>query len=209
MRLAMVIAIALAGVRVRGADLRPLEVVISTEPGLPAVARQELLREASTIWREAGIRLAWVDDDGVSNGRLRVSVGRRLAGSTHGGRWTVGELLRFDDGTAVAVASIARAEAVVEAAGTGRAQGFPAAVVQHRVGVVLGRAVAHEIGHYLLDGAPHTRHGLMRAAFQPREFIDLRSGTFEVDDVSRRLIQVRGRTPSLAGAIAPGSGASD
>lgn len=207
-RFAMVVAIALPGVRVRGVESIPLEVAISTAPELPAVARQELLREASTIWRNAGIRLTWVEDDGVSPGRLRVSVGRRPVGSTHEGRWTVGELLRFDDGTAVAAASITRAEAVVEAAGTGRAHGSPSSVVQHRLGVVLGRAVAHEIGHYLLDGAPHTAHGLMRATFQPGEFTDLRDGTFWLDDASRRRIQARLGAPTLAGATSMGSGAA-
>jgi hypothetical protein len=98
----------------------------------------------------------------------------------------------------MAVASIARAEVIVHAAGTGPAHVSPESVVQHRVGVVLGRAVAHEIGHYLLGSSAHARHGLMRASFQPREFADLRSGTFEVDDASRRLVHERFRVADRA-----------
>ena len=50
------------------------------------------------------------------------------------------------------------------------------------LGVVLGRAVAHEIGHYLLGGE-HARAGLMRSTFDPREFVDVRDRIFQLDHV--------------------------
>jgi hypothetical protein len=37
---------------------------------------------------------------------------------------------------------------------------------------VLGRAVAHEIGHYLLATATHANRGLMRASIDASEFAD-------------------------------------
>jgi len=46
---------------------------------------------------------------------------------------------------------------------------------------VLGRAVAHEIGHYLLHTNTHAPYGLMRANIDAREFADLRAGTFRLD----------------------------
>ena len=49
-----------------------------------------------------------------------------------------------------------------------------------RLGVVLGRAVAHEIGHYLL-GPTHASHGLMRANIDVREFADVTSRAFLLD----------------------------
>jgi hypothetical protein len=51
--------------------------------------------------------------------------------------------------------------------------------------------VAHEVGHYLLNSGAHAGHGLMRAAFQPREFTDLRVGTFALDEQSRRRVLAR------------------
>jgi hypothetical protein len=36
----------------------------------------------------------------------------------------------------------------------------------------LGRALAHEIGHYLLGTGAHTERGLMRARFAPLEFVE-------------------------------------
>jgi hypothetical protein len=46
---------------------------------------------------------------------------------------------------------------------------------------VLGRALAHEIGHFLLGTRTHAERGLMRAQFTAKEFVDLRPGTFTLD----------------------------
>ena len=55
------------------------------------------------------------------------------------------------------------------------------AVNEMRLGIVLGRALAHEIGHHLLDTPTHARSGLMRPGFNAFEFTDLRDGTFALD----------------------------
>jgi hypothetical protein len=191
---AAVIAIAVA--HPRGAEPTGVEVVLTTPHDLSDTARQALTREADTIWRDAGVRLTWVDPRAArtaSQPVLRVIVGRSQ--DRHADATVVGELLRFDNGDATAVASIDRAAAIVRAAGGGAAHGLPDAVVQHRLGTVLGRAVAHEIGHYLLNSAAHASHGLMRARFQPGEFTDLRRGAFELDAASRRRLQPRLEPP--------------
>jgi hypothetical protein len=50
------------------------------------------------------------------------------------------------------------------------------------LGYVLGRAVAHEIGHSLL-GARHAETGLMQAAFTPGQMVDRLSGSFSLTPV--------------------------
>jgi hypothetical protein len=57
----------------------------------------------------------------------------------------------------------------------------PTAMQDQRLGLVLGRAVSYEIGHYLLQTSTHATRGLMRARIDAREFADLRSGTFRLD----------------------------
>jgi hypothetical protein len=96
----------------------------------------------------------------------------------------VGELLRFSDSSAIALASIAAALRIV--------QGDPerqlldlTAMHQYKLGIVLGRAVAHEIGHYLLQTNDHAEYGLMRASIDAREFADLRTGAFRLDRESQ------------------------
>jgi hypothetical protein len=62
---------------------------------------------------------------------------------------------------------------------------------QYKLGVVLGRAVAHEIGHYLLESSWHARYGLMRATIDAREFADLRTGSFRLDRESQAHLAAR------------------
>ena len=62
------------------------------------------------------------------------------------------------------------------------------AVNERRLGVVLGRALAHEIGHHLLDTPTHARSGLMRPHFDALEFTNLRDGTFALDGRRRLLV---------------------
>jgi hypothetical protein len=71
-----------------------------------------------------------------------------------------------------------------------------------RLGVVLGRAVSHEIGHYLLQTDTHATRGLMRARIDAREFADLRSGTFYLDRAAETHMAVLAASgASSAGAV--------
>ena len=106
-----------------------------------------------------------------------------------GPHWTVGELLRFDGTSAIAVASITGAERVVDETGLFRLVDFPA-FYEHRLGLVLGRAVAHEIGHYVLQTNTHAQYGLMRANIDAREFADLRADSFRLDPAADAYLAV-------------------
>ena len=84
---------------------------------------------------------------------------------------------------ALAIASITGARRIVEESQL-ELRELP--VLRDRVlGIVLGRAVAHEIGHYLLRTNTHASHGLMRANIDAREFSDLRSSAFRLDKAAQ------------------------
>jgi hypothetical protein len=59
----------------------------------------------------------------------------------------------------------------------------------YQLGLVLGRAVAHEIGHYLLATRTHADQGLMRASIAAHEFADPGAKTFMLDEVAGRWIR--------------------
>jgi hypothetical protein len=161
-----------------------LEILLTIAPSLPAAARAPLLDEATRIWRSQGVTIDWLSTTAplrATNRSLRVLViPRRGPVARQNESLAVGELLGPGKGHAVAIVSIEAAERLVEEA---RPPGFPllAPMDHRRLGLVLGRAVAHEIGHYLLDTPTHARHGLMRPRFDAREFSDLRPGTFTLD----------------------------
>jgi hypothetical protein len=177
-----------------------LRLTVSDE--LPVGSRGALTSEAETIWRRGHIRLRWLaggaePDTGPT---LRVLVTPRSVTSVDGPRWPVGELLRFDGTSAIAIASITGAQRIVEESRRYRLIDLPE-LHEHRLGVVLGRAVAHEIGHFLLKTNTHATEGLMRASIDAREFADLRAGTFRLDEAAvahMAAIAARSAVPDLS-----------
>jgi hypothetical protein len=57
-----------------------------------------------------------------------------------------------------------------------------ATIVQHEIliGRALGRALSHELGHYLLKSKVHTPHGLMRATWTSDELFSNDRRGFEL-----------------------------
>ena len=168
-----------------------LSLRLTTSSELSSVSQQALIHETESIWRDARVELRWLADAvndenmGVVQRRpLRIVVTRRAVNAADHQNWPVGELLRFGDRSAVAMASITAALRIVEESPESPLLGLPA-MHQYKLGVVLGRAVAHEIGHYLLDSDTHSPYGLMRASIAAREFADLRTGAFRLDRQSQ------------------------
>jgi hypothetical protein len=164
-----------------------LHIRLETADPLPMLARIELMREATSIWRDGRVRLNWLKSAAEPNPRatLRVLVTRKAAGTSATERhWPVGELLRLPDRREMALVSTEGAERVL--ARSSRPQFLDApSDYDRRLGIVLGRALAHEIGHFLLHTGTHAESGLMRANFLPDEFSDTAMDAFTLDDVAR------------------------
>jgi hypothetical protein len=160
-----------------------LDVLLTTAPTLSESARTSMMSEAAAIWRQQGVVIDWLPSTTVrsqAENRLRVLVVQKRLVNNGVEPINVGELVRPSNGHAVALVSIDSAQQLV-ASVRGRAGYELIAVDQRRLGIVLGRALAHEIGHYLLDTHTHARSGLMRPTFNALEFTDLRDGTFALD----------------------------
>lgn len=171
-----------------------LAALISVDPDLPLLSRSVLVTEAERIWRREGVGLTWtvVPKSGPPAAPLRVLViNRRETVKTNGSVWPVGELIPHSGQRALAIASIAGAERVVAASGR-RVELLDGPDGAHyRLGLVLGRAVAHEIGHYLLSTGTHADRGLMRAEISAREFSDPAARTFTLDDAAGLWLRTR------------------
>jgi hypothetical protein len=161
-----------------------VDVLLTTAPSLPAAARTAMMNEAADIWRQHGIALDWLrptDIRPAAPNRLRVLVVPNRPTSVRPDEpFAVGELVRPASGHPVALISINSAQRLVSSL-RGRAGYELIAIDERRLGVVLGRALAHEIGHYLLGTHTHATNGLMRPQFDALEFTDLRVGTFTLD----------------------------
>jgi hypothetical protein len=184
-------------------QISTLHLRLTAASELSGISRGALITETESIWRDSPVRLRWLSGSAVPPRGLALRVlvtPRAVASQGAGHRWTVGELLRFEGSGAIAVASITGAQRIVdESQGAFRLLDLPA-VRQHRLGVVLGRAVAHEIGHYMLKTNTHAPYGLMRASIDAREFADLRAGTFRLDHEAQAHLATRALTASSAAA---------
>ena len=68
---------------------------------------------------------------------------------------------------------------------------MPLAEVNLLLGRMLGRALAHELGHFLLRSRTHTTAGLMRSGRAVREFLAPGRRGFEVDAAQRSAVVAR------------------
>ena len=171
-----------------------LNVLLTTVPNLSATARRAMIAEAAEIWSRQGITLDWLTATAaapVASNRLRVLVVQsRPADSSARQSFAVGELVRASNSHPVALISIESAQRLVDSL-RGRAGYQLIQLDERRLGIVLGRALAHEIGHYLLGTHTHARSGLMRPQFDAHEFTDLREGGFALDPDAAAWLRTR------------------
>jgi hypothetical protein len=170
------------------ADSRPwppmdVEVILTTSDTLSASARTALVRETESIWQRHGVAIRWLppnDSSPPGQARLRAFIVEKRSISAAKGASTIGELISSTGSHPVAFVSIEEAQRLVTC--TRGRMGYDLTVLEERrLGVTLGRALAHEIGHFLLRTSTHARSGLMRSQFHAAEFTDLRDGTFALD----------------------------
>ena len=160
-----------------------LNLRLTSTQDLPLFTRLALMTETQDIWDDAHVRLRWMAHDGEAEGGplLRVLLlARAVPAPGDESPFTIGELVRYDRAGAFAVASLTGARRIVDNTRP-RLLVDPPQVHDRRIGVVLGRAVAHEIGHFLLQTNTHATDGLMRARILASEFADLNRESFRLD----------------------------
>ena len=135
-----------------------LTVRLASVTTLPDDGRAALRSEVERLWSRAGVQIEWADPMGpepLGEPVLQVIVvSGRAVTSREDHAWPVAELVGASTHRPVAVASLEAAWRVVDVAYEGTE---PNTIRLQRLGVVLGRAIAHEIGHHLLNTASTRR----------------------------------------------------
>jgi hypothetical protein len=166
--------------------VQPARIVLVFAPdsGLTPVVVAAATREASAIWSGGGVAveraLAHADAGDamvilVSNAAPKTRVRRDDA---------LGEV-RFRDGKAAGLITIyfdALMRLVQHATLAGATESqWPALLRERIVGRALGRVLAHEIGHIVLQSGRHTPNGLMRASYPGADLIEPGRRQFVID----------------------------
>jgi hypothetical protein len=173
-----------------------------TVDALSRIAWQAMTRECSGIWAREGVELLWpaagapmpparvvlpvvFDDHELSSRESQKGAALGLTSS-------IGRSQRI-------VVSVPRAERMI-AARDGLAH--PSNVLQREnaIGVLMGRVVAHEIGHALLGG--HAARGLMRPQFDLGEMQPALHGEFALSEAERHQLEARFSDATPPGQLA-------
>lgn len=154
-----------------------------------------VLDEAADIWRAAGLVIVWQRENGVAvrPPALRVWIGG--ARGAPGAESLALGWITFDDSGAPArdiYVSYANADELLRSmkdlVATDR---MPRAEKETLLARAMGRALAHELGHYLLATKAHTSKGLMRARRTSSEFFSRERIRFDLDAGQRAMVMSR------------------
>jgi hypothetical protein len=186
----------------------PMIVHVSATPDIPATVIAGSLAEADKIWRANGITFIWrrvaqvvAPSAGAGDAvpylpnALRVLIGANRGNVRREGRLPLG-WIQFD---AVAAPqqdiylSYANAlQLMVEARPVvGIVEQMTIAERDRLLARAMGRALAHELGHYLLASQEHTRRGLMKAVLTAVELFSFENGRFSLEPAQRRALVAR------------------
>jgi hypothetical protein len=190
------------------APLPPVVVSVVEAPGVPATVVSHLLAETDAIWRPADVAFLW--QRGAREGvpvsptadigpslpaiTLRVIIGNDK-GVARDHRTPLGWIVFDDEQTPQqeiyvsyknAKTLMAAARAVV-----GIVDQMPLLQREILVARAMGRALAHELGHYLLASKVHTRRGLLQAGRTAAELFATGRGSFRIDPWQRHAIATR------------------
>jgi len=176
----------------RCADLgqRELTLHLVNRARLTTSAETILTTEVTKIWQSAGVAVQWRPAPSGESQAVGAGVYVIVVPEAQGllpDQSGAGEglaVIRFSNGRAhrhiyVSVGATTR----IIARGSVRPplDAVPVRLAQQRLARALGRATAHEVGHYLANSPEHAPRGLMRASHRSSDLIDPDLRPFRVD----------------------------
>ena len=205
---AAALATSLAAAASTPSPLPPLVVTVTETTEMPAELVPRVLEEATAIWNTAGVTFVWRRVSPQAAARmdqvpaataLRIVFGTARGVGTENGiplGW-----IRFDDDEPTREIYVSYRNAVEYLNGSEAVVGLPSQMTMLERDIYLsramGRALAHELGHYLLASKEHTRGGLMRATHSASDFFDAQRRAFAIDAAQRQSVATRLRPDGI------------
>ena len=172
----------------------PITIEVTAAYDIPRALVDGALAEAHAIWRAAGVRLIWNRLPALIPATLQVFIGGGLSNPDAETR-PLGWIVLDAATTPAPKIYVSHANAVQlllnSRAAVGSLERMPAAEREMYLARAMGRALAHEIGHYLFGSKLHTRIGLMSAIHGATAFFGPTRATFRITTEQRQLIAAR------------------
>ena len=204
-----------AGAQASAPAVPPMIINVTASPDVAPTLVSRVLAETDRIWRPSGVTFVWrraapvvvpysrASETGPyvpKTVRLTIGDGRGN-GNRQNGRLPLGWIVFDDDDVPAQEIYLSHAngvEMLVNARGVvGIVEQMPIAQREMLLARALGRALAHELGHYLLASKAHTAGGLMKPVLTAVELFSLDSNTLRVEPGQRRVIAARLRGEPL------------
>ena len=167
---------------VRARDDRLLRIELVIFRGLGKSQINMVRREVDAIWATQAVRIEWSPAETAACVRVvidRPSSVLPLAPAGWDEQWSVAATpIVAGQVSGPIYVSVEAAERVVRSASPPYSTPALAGVMVPRV---VGRSIAHELAHVLLNTRAHAMHGLLRARFSADEFVDPGRDGFTLD----------------------------
>ena len=182
---------ACAGAAAEQAD-RPVRLALDARfvEHMSGVAWRSMTQESTEIWAREGIALSWSGPSAGADLVLSVVFDDRAVRKHDSRREDAFGVTLFAGRDQRILVSITRAREVV-ARRSGLADSSDAMTLDIAMGVVMGRVVAHEIGHALLLTLSHATHGLMNSRIETADLRPLPAAELALLPPDRHRLTVR------------------
>jgi hypothetical protein len=191
----------------------PMIVNVTAAPEMSPELVARILKEADAVWRPTGITFVWqraaqrvvpysrASETGPYVPKtLRLTIGDSH-GEGSGNRLPLGWIVFDDVAAPEQEIYLSRANAeqlMINSRGVvGIVGQMPEIQRDTLLARAMGRALAHEMGHYLLASKAHTPRGLMKAVLTASELFSLDAAPFEIEPAQRRAVAARLRGEPL------------
>jgi len=158
---------------------RSISIAVFLRPDIPDSLVTRICNEAQAIWRPAGIRFAWrrvrQSDQSMSDLEVTIDDERRAVRDQEALGWIT---FRADGPERSIHLSLASTEDLLRTIAS--VGDMPIVTHDTLIGRALGRALAHELGHYLLKSQTHAPRGLMQATRPSDRFFAVSRREFEL-----------------------------
>jgi hypothetical protein len=185
-----------------------LVINVSAPADLSPTLLDRIIAETDAIWRPMGLTLIWNHGDPGAARSLEVVIGSSRGSARADSTDEPLGWIEFDAGVprpevyvsyTNAVDLLERSRGLV-----GIASQMPLVERETLIGRAMGRALAHELGHYALASKAHDSRGLMKATHTAWELFTTERRMFQITTDERARVEARMAAPSvLTGLGAP------
>ena len=171
-----------------------LTINVSAASDIPSTLVSRALDETDSIWRAAGVEFVWKRGPApYTPGALTVVIGHDVRPVREGALalgWINFDEMMPGQRLYISYANVQQLmrESVAVIGPLDHMPIFEREVLMARA---IGRALAHELGHYFLASKEHTKKGLMKAHRSAVEFFGPDDRSFKLDKAQRSLITAR------------------